>query len=53
MQRMTGATQFQHTIPVLTTLDPPPGMRVQRVMGACWGITVRSRSVVGTMCAGC
>ena len=41
------------SIPVLTTFDAPPGFRVERVVGACWGITVRSRSVVGTMCAGC
>ncbi len=42
-----------HRIPVLTTLDPPPGTEVARVMGPVWGITVRSRSVVGTTCAGC
>jgi uncharacterized protein YbjQ (UPF0145 family) len=39
--------------PIMTTMEPPPGFAVERVLGACWGITVRSRSVVGTMCAGC
>lgn len=47
------ATTPPHTIPVLTTFDPPPGFAVQRVVGPCWGITVRSRSIVGTACAGC
>jgi uncharacterized protein YbjQ (UPF0145 family) len=42
-----------HQIPVLTTFEPPPGYVIQRVMGPCWGITVRSRSVIGTACAGC
>jgi uncharacterized protein YbjQ (UPF0145 family) len=42
-----------HKIPVLTTFDAPPGYVIQRVVGPCWGITVRSRSVVGTACAGC
>jgi uncharacterized protein YbjQ (UPF0145 family) len=37
----------------MTTMDPPPGFVVEQVLGSCWGITVRSRSVVGTMCAGC
>src|SRR5919201_6962796 len=44
---------IQHAIPVLTTFDPPPGYAVERVIGPCWGITVRSRSFVGTTCAGC
>jgi uncharacterized protein YbjQ (UPF0145 family) len=45
---------MQHSrIPVMTTMDPPPGFVVEKVLGSCWGITVRSRSVVGTMCAGC
>ena len=35
-------------IPILTTFDPPAGWDVERVVGPCWGITVRSRSVVGT-----
>ncbi len=42
-----------HRIPILTTFDPPPGMEIERIVGPCWGITVRSRSVVGTACAGC
>jgi uncharacterized protein YbjQ (UPF0145 family) len=42
-----------HQMPILTTFDPPPGMEVQRIIGPCWGITVRSRSIVGTACAGC
>lgn len=43
----------RHEIPILTTFDPPPGSEIERVLGPCWGITVRSRSVVGTTCAGC
>jgi uncharacterized protein YbjQ (UPF0145 family) len=46
-------TEPVHQIPILTTFDPPPGSEVERVLGPCWGITVRSRSVVGTACAGC
>lgn len=46
-------TQQRHQIPIQTTFDAPPGYEVQRVLGPCWGITVRSRSVVGTTCAGC
>jgi uncharacterized protein YbjQ (UPF0145 family) len=42
-----------HTIPILTTFDAPPGFVIARVVGPCWGITVRSRSIVGTTCAGC
>ncbi len=42
-----------HRIPILTTFDPPPGMEIAQVVGPCWGITVRSRSLVGTACAGC
>lgn len=42
-----------HTIPILTTFDAPPGTIIERIVGPCWGITVRSRSVVGTACAGC
>lgn len=42
-----------HTIPILTTYDAPPGTIIERIVGPCWGITVRSRSVVGTACAGC
>ncbi len=29
-------------------MDPPPGTAVVRVLGPCWGITARSRSVIGT-----
>jgi len=47
------APNFHHGIPIQTTFDPPPGYVVERVLGPCWGITVRSRSVVGTACAGC
>ena len=43
----------RHEIPIVSTFDPPPGWEVERVVGPCWGITVRSRSVVGTTCAGC
>jgi uncharacterized protein YbjQ (UPF0145 family) len=42
-----------HTIPILTTFEAPPGQEVESVVGPCWGITVRSRSFVGTACAGC
>jgi uncharacterized protein YbjQ (UPF0145 family) len=42
-----------HRIPILTTFEAPPGTAIDRVVGPCWGITVRSRSVVGTACAGC
>jgi len=42
-----------HKIPILTTFDAPPGYAIERVIGPCWGITVRSRSVIGTACAGC
>ena len=43
----------RHRIPILTTFDSPPGMVIDRVIGPCWGITVRSRSVVGQSCASC
>ena len=43
----------RHAIPVLTTFEAPPGFAIDRVIGPCWGITVRSRSIVGTACAGC
>ena len=43
----------RHQIPILTTFDAPPGTEIEKVLGPCWGITVRSRSVVGTACAGC
>ncbi len=47
------ATAKIHKIPIQTTWDPPPGMEIERILGPCWGITVRSRSVVGTVFAGC
>jgi uncharacterized protein YbjQ (UPF0145 family) len=42
-----------HKIPILTTFDAPPGMEIAAILGPCWGVTVRSRSIVGTACAGC
>ena len=42
-----------HRILIITTLTPPPGQVVETILGPCWGITVRSRSVVGQTCAGC
>ena len=41
------ATAKSHKIPIVTTWDAPPGFAVDRIVGPCWGITVRSRSVVG------
>ncbi len=46
-------TSVKHRIPILTTFDAPPGTEIAEVVGPCWGLTVRSRSVVGTICAGC
>jgi uncharacterized protein YbjQ (UPF0145 family) len=43
----------QHRIPICTTFEAPPGFEIVQIIGPCWGITVRSRSVVGTACAGC
>jgi len=43
----------RHEIPILTTFEAPPGYVIERIVGPCWGITVRSRSIVGTTCAGC
>ncbi len=45
--------EHTHSIPILTTFDAPPGTVIERIVGPCWGVTVRSRSVVGTACAGC
>src|SRR5438477_11811792 len=42
-----------HNIPIMTTFEPPPGSEIARVLGPVWGVTVRSRSIVGTACAGC
>lgn len=30
---------------IVTTFDPPPGFYVERVIGLCWGIAVRARSL--------
>ena len=46
-------TTQTHRIPVTTTFSPPPGTEIAHVVGPVWGITVRSRSAVGTACAGC
>lgn len=50
---MPESTVAIHAMPIVTTFEPPPGFEVERVIGPVWGITVRSRSVVGTACAGC
>ena len=42
-----------HRILMITTFVAPPGQEVEALLGPCWGITVRSRSVVGQACAGC
>jgi uncharacterized protein YbjQ (UPF0145 family) len=39
-------------LPISTIFDPPPGYVVERLLGTCWGVTVRSRSVVGQFAAG-
>jgi uncharacterized protein YbjQ (UPF0145 family) len=39
-------------IPIVTTWEIP-GYKIERVLGTVWGITVRSRSVVGQTVAGC
>src|ERR1700704_2395268 len=51
--RKRSMTMPHHKIPILTTFEAPPGFVIGRVLGPCWGITVRSRSVIGTACAGC
>jgi uncharacterized protein YbjQ (UPF0145 family) len=43
---------YHPQIPIVTTFDPPPGWRVYSVLGPCWGITVRSRSIGGQFVAG-
>jgi uncharacterized protein YbjQ (UPF0145 family) len=53
MAQPASNTVASHRIPILTTFEAPPGMRIDAVLGPCWGITVRSRSVIGTACAGC
>jgi uncharacterized protein YbjQ (UPF0145 family) len=47
------ASARPHKLPIMTTFDAPPGSEIAHVLGPCWGITVRSRSVLGTACAGC
>lgn len=39
-------------IPVYTTMDAPAGYRIERTIGLCWGIAVRSRDVVNSTVAG-
>jgi uncharacterized protein YbjQ (UPF0145 family) len=34
-------------LPILTTAEPPPGLVVDRVLGACWGVAVRPRFLLG------
>lgn len=49
---MTDTGIYHPSIPIVTTLDPPPGWRVRAIIGPCWGITVRSRSIGGQFVAG-
>jgi uncharacterized protein YbjQ (UPF0145 family) len=42
----------QRRLPITTTFDPPPGYVVTQLLGTCWGITVRSRSIGGQIVAG-
>jgi uncharacterized protein YbjQ (UPF0145 family) len=42
-----------HQVLICTTFSAPPGMEVEAIVGPCWGITVRSRSVIGQFKAGC
>ena len=42
-----------HRILMITTFMPPPGQEIEAILGPTWGITVRSRSVIGQACAGC
>jgi uncharacterized protein YbjQ (UPF0145 family) len=39
-------------VPVYTTMDPPAGYRIERTLGLCWGVAVRSRDVVNSTVAG-
>ena len=43
---------YHPSIPIVTTFDPPPRWRVHSIIGPCWGITVRSRSIGGQFVAG-
>ena len=48
-----GEPEIYHPrIPIVTTFDPPPGWHVATILGPCWGITVRSRSIGGQFVAG-
>ncbi|MHB1451465.1 MAG: heavy metal-binding domain-containing protein [Coriobacteriia bacterium] len=38
-------------LPIYTTNDAPVGFRVERTLGLCWGITVRSRDMIATTVA--
>ena len=49
---MADDTIYHPTIPIVTTFDPPPGWKVHSIVGPCWGITVRSRSIGGQFVAG-
>jgi uncharacterized protein YbjQ (UPF0145 family) len=44
--------QPHNRIPIVTTFEIS-GREIERVLGTVWGITVRSRSVVGQTVAGC
>src|SRR5271156_3230003 len=50
---MSADAARQHSIPIVTTFEAPPGHAIDHIIGPCWGLTVRSRSVVGQACAGC
>ena len=39
-------------LPIYTTNDAPVGYRIERTLGLCWGITVRSRDMIATTVAG-
>ncbi|MDZ4166921.1 MAG: heavy metal-binding domain-containing protein [Coriobacteriia bacterium] len=39
-------------IPVYTTMDAPAGYRIERTIGLCWGVAVRSKDVVNQAVAG-
>ncbi|PKQ20028.1 MAG: hypothetical protein CVT66_07275 [Actinobacteria bacterium HGW-Actinobacteria-6] len=39
-------------IPVYTTPDAPVGYRIERTIGLCWGVAVRSRDIVNSTVAG-
>lgn len=39
-------------IPVYTLTDAPAGYRIERTIGLCWGVAVRSRDIVNSTVAG-